>query len=122
MKSYLHLITAAGFFIPLLAGAQMPIPPYSLPFSMNAVTCPSPFAEKKWAFTQFTASKDTGKCVAGFSADGGDIPVNNWQSYLRLFDSAHYTVGAGIAACQKAACTLHIALSLPTPEVKPCFR
>ena len=110
MKSYLHLIAAVGVLIPFAAGAQMSSPPYSLPFRMSPVACPSPSAQKKWSFTQLTASKDTGRCKAYFAAGGEGFAVNNWQSstYLNPWDLAQYTVGAGIAACQKAACTLHV--------------
>ena len=103
MKKYLHFIVAAGLLIPFLVSAEVL-------FSMNPKACPSPFFQKKWSFIQLTGSKDTGICTAYFAAGGESFAVNNWQSsnYLDPWDLRDYTVGAGIAACQKAACTLQI--------------
>ncbi len=141
MKNYLHFIAAAGLFIPFLVNAEVF-------FSMMPKACPSPFFQKKWSFVQLTASKDTGICTAYFAAGGEGFEVKNWQSsnYLNPWDLRDYTVGAGEAACQKAACTLHIGSgtgnttgvsaaraalavrnapltpSSPSPEAKPCFR
>lgn len=103
MKKYLHFIAAAGLLIPFLVNAEVF-------FSMMPKACPSPFLQKKWSFIQLTESKDTGICTAYFAAGGESFAVNNWQSsnYLNPWDLHDYTVGAGIAACQKAACTLHV--------------
>lgn len=103
MKKYLHFIAAAGLLIPFFVSAE-------IFFSMTPKACPAPLTQKKWSFVQLTASKDTGICTAYFAAGGEGSEVKNWQSsnYLNPWDLLDYTVGAGRAACQKAACTLHI--------------
>lgn len=150
MKKYLHFIVAAGVLIPLLTGAQVPPPSsYSIPFHMDPIACPSfgglP-SQKMWVFSQLTEPKEVGRCFNRFSPTGSDLPVYSWQSFLNSPDTFNYTVGAGVAACQRAACALHIgsgagsatavavaraalaarnaplAASLPAPEARPCFR
>lgn len=105
MKRYFSLMVTVIFFIPLLTGAKMSSSPAQ--FEMGDI-CPKPFSDKKWRFTNPTASMDAGTCVAYISGSG-PIPVNDWQSFLGLWDRYDgYTDGAGGAACQRAACRVDV--------------
>ena len=111
IKKYLGLLLAVGFSIPLVVGAQLPPPPYTAPFVMNPMACTNPSSSlprAAWFFISREESIDSGRCRAQYSADSGAISLNNWPNLLSIRDRNHYTIGAGIAACQKAACSYQV--------------
>lgn len=108
MKNFLQCIVITSIFIPLLAGATVPpASSYSIPFRMDPIACPSlrgMFSQRMWMFFQLTDPKEAGRCFVRFSPAGSYLSVHSWQSFLNVPDTFDYTVGAGVAACQRAAC------------------
>lgn len=109
IKKFIAVASALPFFA--IAQAS-PLPSYRVPFRMEPLACPASSGglSRMWSFAQPAEALASGRCFAYAAVGAGAMPVYSWQGerYLSLLDRIDYTVGAGVAACQKAVCAPQI--------------